>query len=250
MPSIFATEPHETRSALYAYIPTVDVLNALQREGFQPFAAAQTRVRNEDRRDFTKHMLRLRHARDIATTEANEIILLNSHDGTSSYQMLAGMFRFVCTNGMVCGDTIEDVRIRHTGKNVIDDVVAGAYSVLENFELVTTERDEMKALPLSSREERAFADAARELRWNSEEKPAPVAATQLLAARRSADNNPDLWSTFNRVQENLIKGGLDGRTRNDRKARTRPVNSVTEDVRLNRALWKLAANMREIKQQG
>ena len=60
----------------------------------------QTRVRNEDRRDFTKHMIRLRHAGQInARGEANEIILLNSHDGTSSYQMLAGMFRFVCSNG-------------------------------------------------------------------------------------------------------------------------------------------------------
>ncbi|OKN68838.1 hypothetical protein AM469_006565 [Pseudomonas aeruginosa] len=55
----------------------------------------QTRVRNEDRREYTKHLIRLRHASQINGDEANEIILLNSHDGTSSYQMLAGMFRFV-----------------------------------------------------------------------------------------------------------------------------------------------------------
>jgi hypothetical protein len=56
-------------------------------------------------------MIRLRHASQINGSEANEIILLNSHDGMSSYQMLAGMFRFVCQNGLVCGDAIADVRV-------------------------------------------------------------------------------------------------------------------------------------------
>ena len=71
----------------------------------------QTRVRDEGRREHTKHMIRLRHASQINGAEANEIVLLNSHDGTSSYQMLAGMFRFVCSNGLVCGDTVADVRV-------------------------------------------------------------------------------------------------------------------------------------------
>ena len=75
----------------------------------------QTRVRHDDRRDYTKHMIRLRHASQINGREANEIILLNSHDGTSSYQMLAGMFRFVCSNGLVCGDTVANVRVPHKG---------------------------------------------------------------------------------------------------------------------------------------
>ena len=92
-PSIFADTPHESRSERYSYIPTVAVLTELRKEGFQPFMVCQTRVRQEDRRDYTKHMLRLRHESQINGTEANEIILLNSHDGTSSYQMLAGLFR-------------------------------------------------------------------------------------------------------------------------------------------------------------
>ncbi|MBO1011881.1 DUF932 domain-containing protein, partial [Acidovorax sp. SD340] len=92
-PSIFAQAPHGSRSERYSYIPTATVLQELRGEGFQPFMVCQTRVRQEGRRDFTKHMIRLRHASQINGREANEIILLNSHDGTSSYQMLAGMFR-------------------------------------------------------------------------------------------------------------------------------------------------------------
>ena len=146
-PSIFADTPHESRSERYSYIPTAAVLTELRREGFQPFMVCQTRVRHEDRRDYTKHMLRLRHASQINGAEANEIILLNSHDGTSSYQMLAGMFRFVCHNGLVCGDTFADVRVPHKG-NVTDHVIEGAYEVLHGFERVQDSRDAMQGITL------------------------------------------------------------------------------------------------------
>ena len=135
-PSIFAEAPHDSRSERYAYIPTAAVLAELRKEGFEPFMAAQTRVRHDDRRDYTKHMIRLRHASQINGAEANEIVLLNSHDGTSSYQMLAGMFRFVCSNGLVCGDTVADVRVPHKG-DVAGSVIEGAFEVFEvGFERV------------------------------------------------------------------------------------------------------------------
>lgn len=79
-PSIFAEAPHGSRSERYSYIPTVTVLDELRGEGFQPFMVCQTRVRQDDRREYTKHMIRLRHASQINGREANEIILLNSHD--------------------------------------------------------------------------------------------------------------------------------------------------------------------------
>ena len=79
-PSIFAEDKHLSRSERYSYIPTGAVLSELRKEGFQPFMVCQTRVRDEGRREHTKHMLRLRHASQINSraTEANEIILLNS----------------------------------------------------------------------------------------------------------------------------------------------------------------------------
>jgi hypothetical protein len=87
-PSIFADDKHASRSERYSYIPTAAVLTELRKEGFQPFMVCQTRVRQDDRRDYTKHLIRLRHASQINGAEANEIILLNSHDGTSTYLML------------------------------------------------------------------------------------------------------------------------------------------------------------------
>ncbi|WP_235661928.1 DUF932 domain-containing protein, partial [Pseudomonas savastanoi] len=76
-----------------------------------PFMACQTRVRDQGKREHTKHMLRLRHASQILDQEANEIILLNSHDGSSSYQMIGGKFRFVCANGLVLGDLAADQKV-------------------------------------------------------------------------------------------------------------------------------------------
>ena len=245
-PSIFAETPHESRSQRYSYIPTAAVLAELRKEGFHPFMVCQTRVRQEDRRDYTKHMLRLRHVSQINGTEANEIILLNSHDGTSSYQMLAGMFRFVCQNGLVCGETSADVRVPHKG-NVTDHVIEGAYEVLQGFERVQHSRDAMCAIKLDDGEAELFARSALTLKYDVSSKALPITESQVLRPRRFDDNQSDLWSLFNRVQENLVKGGLTSRTANGRQQRTRPVQGIDQNVRLNRALWLLAEGLRQLK---
>lgn len=245
-PSIFAQAPHESRSQRYSYIPTAAVLAELRKEGFQPFMVCQTRVRHEDRRDFTKHMLRLRHASQIDGAEANEVILLNSHDGTSSYQMIAGMFRFVCQNGLVCGDTFADVRVHHKG-NVTDQVIEGAYEVLDGFERVEQSREAMRAITLDNGEAEVFARSALTLKYDEPGKVLPITERQILKPRRLDDDASDLWSIFNRIQENLVKGGLGSRAASGRNQRTRPVHGIDQNVKLNRALWLLADGLRQLK---
>jgi hypothetical protein len=96
-------------------------------------------------------MIRMRHAGQVQTRpEANEIILINSHDGASSYQMLAGMFRFVCCNGLVVGKVVDDIRIPHKG-NIQGEVIEGAFRVLDEFEAVNEHTEAMKALQLQRR---------------------------------------------------------------------------------------------------
>jgi len=86
-PSIFAGEKHESRSERYTYIPTIQVIEGLRSEGFFPFSVCQSKSRIEGKAEFTKHMIRLRLDGQITAQVANEIILINSHDGTSSYQI-------------------------------------------------------------------------------------------------------------------------------------------------------------------
>ncbi|MDU8491954.1 DUF932 domain-containing protein [Pseudomonas syringae pv. actinidiae] len=244
-PSIFADEAHESRSSRYVYIPTVTVLDKLREEGFQPFMVCQTRVRDQDKKDHTKHMIRLRHASRIMDKEANEIILLNSHDGTSSYQMIPGVFRFVCANGLVVGESMGDQKVRHSGSHdVVDDVIEGAYEVLRQFERVDGQRDAMRSQILRPYEQMALAEAALTYRYDETKGPVPITAAQLLTPHRIEDRSDDLWTTFNRVQENVIKGGLRGKNKANRRTTTRAVNGIDQDVKLNRALWVLAEALR------
>lgn len=248
-PSIFAPEAHESRSQKYVYIPTIEVLNGLKKEGFEPFMVAQSRSRIEGKSEFTKHMLRLRHKNTIESKEAYEIILINSHDGTSSYQMLAGLFRFVCHNGMICGDNIQDIRIPHRG-NITDNVIDAAYEIVEDFDNVDESIEEMKSTQLLLPEQVSFAKAALSLKYDELEN-APIAPEQLLTARRWEDkfndNNNTVWGSFNKIQENLIKGGLRGKTANGNRTTTRATKSIDNDVKLNKALWILADEMAKLK---
>ncbi|ACB33054.1 protein of unknown function DUF932 [Leptothrix cholodnii SP-6] len=252
-PSIFAEGKHASRSERYTYIPTIDVLRGLRREGFEPFMVAQSQSRIEGKTAYTKHLIRMRHAGQVQArgrdTEAHEIILINSHDGASAYQMLAGVFRFVCCNGLVVGQTAHDIRIPHKG-NVQHDVIEGAYRVLDEFGAVSESTTAMKALTLDGDEEQAFATAALALRFGERvdgQSPAPVTAEQLTRPRRIEDIGSSLWSTFQRVQENALRGGLPGRSAQGRRIETRPVGSIDRSVSINRALWILAEEMRKLK---
>ncbi|WP_433587146.1 DUF932 domain-containing protein [Providencia alcalifaciens] len=240
VPSVFSEEKHNSRSEKYCYIPTITLLDSLQKEGFYPFFACQTRVRDASRRDHTKHLLRLRRHDQITGSQVPEIILLNSHDGTSSYQMLPGFFRAICCNGLVCGDSFGEVRVPHRG-HVVDNVIEGAYEVLATFETIAGKREQMQSLMLPPPAQQIFAQAALTYRYGEEHQP--ITESQVLQPRRFEDKKDDLWTVYQRLQENLIKGGLSGRNAKGKRARTRSVNGIDGDIKLNKALWVLTEQM-------
>jgi hypothetical protein len=245
-PSVLAEEAHESRGERYTFIPTIQVIDGLRAQGFRPYEVRQTRVRDQSKREHTKHLVRLRHESAIATKEqVGEIILLNSHDGTSAYQLLSGFFRFVCSNGLIAGDVCNDVRVRHSG-NVVDNVIEGSFEVLDNLQQIESRIDQYKAITLSTSEQILLAEEAITLRWD--ENKSPIVPAQLLRVKRSADADANLWTTFNRIQESLTQGGLKGRTvGTGRSTRTRAVGGVTENVKLNKALWSLTEKFAQLK---
>ncbi|EBH8768926.1 DUF945 domain-containing protein [Salmonella enterica subsp. enterica serovar Freetown] len=242
VPSVFGEDKHASRSEKYTYIPTITLLENLQREGFHPFFACQSRVRDPGRREHTKHLLRLRRAGQINGQHVPEIIILNSYDCASSFQLLPGIFRSVCTNSLVCGQSFGEIRVPHRG-NVVEKVIEGAYEVLGVFDRVEEKRDAMQSLLLPPPAQQAFAKAALTYRFGEEH--LPVTASQILAPRRHEDRQDDLWSVFNRCQENLLKGGLPGRTAKGKRSHTRAVKGIDSDVRLNRALWVMAEQLQQ-----
>lgn len=254
-PSVFAAAAHESRSQRYAYIATAEILRGLSLQGFRVYSAQQSRTRTEGRQSHTKHLLRLRHDSMQALAvgdSAPEIVLINSHDGSSSYQMSGGMYRLACNNGLMVPDGVcQSIKVQHTGQ-ILDRVTEGAFEVLDGLTRVIDSRDTMRALTLNTGEQQAFAHAAALLRFDPAEGEAlPVTPDQVNRARRMDDRAPDLWATFNRAQENLIRGGLRGQTvdaNGRRQVRAvRAVTGIDQDVKLNRALWTLAEEMRKLK---
>lgn len=251
-PSIFATEAHESRSHRFAPVPTAMVLDGLRREGFEPFAAMQAKTRDESRREFCKHLIRLRH-RGITNDagQAFEIVLVNANDGSAAYQMLPGFFRMVCANGLIAGESFEGVKVRHSG-NAAGDVIEGAYRVLDDAPRLVDQVQTFKGITLNDDERTILAEAAFALRFpDKAPEDVPVQASSLIRPRRVDDRATDLWTAFNVVQENTIKGGQRGRvTGSDgrrRNASVREVTGIDQNRALNRALWTLTERMAELK---
>lgn len=242
VPSVFGEDKHESRSQHYTYFPTITLLENLQREGFEPFFACQTRVRDPGRREHTKHMLRLRRAGQINGQQVPEIIILNSHGGESSFQLVPGIFRSVCTNSLVCGQSFGEIKVPHRG-DIVGKVIEGAYEVLGVFDRVEEKREAMQSLLLTPPAQHALAKAALTYRFGEEHQP--VTEAQILTPRRYEDRKDDLWSVFNRCQENLSKGGLSGRSALGKRSRTRAVNGIDGDIKLNRALWVMAEELQQ-----
>lgn len=256
-PSIFATEAHSSRSERFAPIPTIDVLRGLQKEGFYPVGAKQSVARIDDRKDFTKHLIRLRRLDNAEQYKVNdtvcEMLLKNANDGTSAYDLMAGLFRICCLNSMVAQtSTIDTVKVRHSG-DVMGKVIEGTYRVLGEAQKALAAPSEWSSQNLHREEREAFAEASHVLRFGDSEGnvTTPVKPEKLLIARRFEDKRNDLWSTFNVVQENVIKGGCHGvgfdANGRRRRVTTRPVKGIDQDVRLNKALWVLAERMAQIK---
>jgi hypothetical protein len=256
-PAVFASEKHDSRSERYEFLDTRAVMEGLIKNGFGVFEVRQGGSRIEGKREFTKHMLRLRYrGADGAGTMLRqrdeivpEVVITNAHDGTASWQMGAGCFRVVCTNGLVAGDMFDYVRIRHNRAGP-EQVIEGAYRVIGQFPSMIGAAETMAATDLSRGEQLVFAEAARQLRWE-DPNAAPVDAPTIIRPRRSADTGADLWSTFNVAQEHLMRGGDQyvHRSENGRRSHrsTGEIRSIDDTSRLNRALWTLSQGMADLK---
>lgn len=272
VPSVFAVGAHDSRSDRYGVVSTAEVLRALWSEGWCPVMALEAEPRDVAKLGFQKHMLRLRRIDDVARTDGggwndgtmrardsvSELVLVNSFDGSTSFQCLAGRWRFICANGMMTGTRFDEIRVPHR-RNIVQGVVEAAAQIGGTFDAVEASVEAMRSVQLTAPERMDFANAAHALRFpvkvaedGSKTGETPIAASQLLHPRRSADTGTDLWSVFNVVQENVIKGGLSARApranhRRGRMTTTREVGGIDGNVRLNRALWTLAEEALELK---
>jgi hypothetical protein len=243
-PSVFTTAPIPTASSKYCLIPTIKVIEALRERNLHPVSARQSYTRTADRVPFVKHVVRFRKANQpvVLGEIIPELVLTNSHDTGSSYRLSAGLFRIWCSNGATTPVGEYGIySVAHRG-NVIDDVIEASYRIVDEHVPVLSARvQEFQRIQLPVNRQLEFAERAASLRWD---RP-PVEPAQLLEPRRSSDAGSDLWRVFNRVQENIVRGGIryehyDAEAARLRRARTRPIRSASQDLDFNVRLWRLA----------
>jgi len=240
-PAVFAESAAARVTRAYRFISTSQVVGALIEAGFVPTDARQGRSRLGDSAGFARHLIRFRHARESVTLvdAIPEIVLVNAHDGTSAYQLRAGLFRPLCTNGLLAriGD-FGFISVPHRS-SVVADVVEGALRLTSQFQALGAAVEAMAARVLTPPEQLGFGEAALAIRYPQAER-LPYASERLLEARRSADAGNSLWQVYNVVQENLIRGGIAYQTTRGRAMRSRRIGAIREDVRINTALWRAA----------
>jgi len=252
-PAVYGT-PKETVSRRYVYVPTFEILELLENEGFYPVRVEQTGKR-DNKTDWSKHLIRFRHEDYLGPLQRDalipEVCIINSHDAKSTLHVLAGIFKVLCSNGLIVADgEYQKTKFRHFGN--AEEVVDTVFDVVRQMPRILDNTKEMKSIELTPDERGVFANAALALKWPIEQHPNILRSalrTEVLLPKRKEDNKRDLWTTFNVVQENLIKGGVkiwktEGKKR---KVKSRQVTAINEDVRLNKALWILAEEMKQIK---
>lgn len=246
VPALYTQEASARMSEKYLKINTARIIETMQANGFTVSAASQARTIKPEKRLFARHIVKFRFNPLINREDSvPEIALMNSHDGTSAYKMLFGIHVRACANGLFVADNlVPAITIRHIGRHdVLNSIMASAESMAKQAALVSSVIDSWKAQQLSQDQKVEYAKGAIDLyRDGADIKIRPDSA---LLCRRYEDRQDNLWSIFNRVQENFIRGGIYTQNAAGQYRRARAVNNIDRNVNLNRALWEYTAKFNQ-----
>lgn len=243
-PAAFATSPAPHCSPRYVMFPTVQAIELLAQEGFVPVEAKQDRSRSDEiDPNHSRHMIRFRlpGVSDRKTSGVGElstdVILINSSDGRSPFSMDMGVYRKVCSNGMVARVTGGKVQQPHE-RTTAESVLQRARDISRQSKPLFDKIKKWSTIQLDEKQRDAFALRAAELRWD--DKAGLYTPADLIAARRDEDKEDNLWNIFNRAQENGMRGGITGRSGAGRAITTRAITSIDGEMTFNGKLWALA----------
>jgi hypothetical protein len=235
-------EAHPNRSERYVHLPTSELIQSMLDNGYGVSRAQQKHTRTQEAMKFTRHLLAFRpldtfSKKPIMGAATPEILLVSSHDGTTAFNLFVGMFVFVCANGLMAGDTFASEKIYHRG-DAADQMVIKSDKLVEYFvPKLTAWCQNAQDTTLTTKQKNKFAKNAMQIRHGED---TPYASKELLVPRRPEDAGDSVWQVYNRVQENLMKGGIEGKSAAGRRSVLRPINRVTKDVIYNQQLWDLA----------
>jgi hypothetical protein len=232
-PSVFTTEkaPHLTDK--YIQTPTSRVVEDLMSLGWQVTKAQEVKARKGQ--GFQKHIIVFRNPEIMIKGKDGDdsfpqILLTNSHDGKAAFNFRVGIFRLVCSNGLVISDAdFSNVSIRHINYT-FESLQAKVAEMITKLPNLVQKINLFKSTELNEVQMADFAQKAMQLRTKEQ-----VNIMDVLTPDRPQDSGNDLWVVFNRVQEKLLGGSYRA---GKRKARS--VKNFQKDIELNEKLFELA----------
>ena len=229
----------------YRHYNTSELINVMEQEGFYPVSASQVKVRKnaELRKQFAKHAIVFRDQNvNQETGCAAQIVIVNSHDGSTSYRLYYGLYRFVCANGLMVGSEFASQRICHKGdRNTIEEIIRISREFADNAAKVNKQIERWAGIELTHEQQMEFAQKAMEYRWGDSKTIESYNAEDFIEAHNVEDSdNNSLWSVFNKVQENMMKGNVQGINQRGRRVRTRAIRNINRNIDMNKFLWNLA----------
>ena len=246
-PALFTQQPHFEVSDKYHFIPTIDVVQEIKAHNWHPVSVRQANVRDEDKQGTQQHLVRFRHFDDLLNPSENavELLLFNSHDRSKSFSISAGIYRFVCSNGLVIADSVfETYKIKHLGER--DNDVATAVANITNIKpMLMNKIDQLESINLNQNEKESFAKSSIPLRFD---KHLEINHNDLLIPHREEDKQDDLYTVLNVIQENLLRGNISGTNKDTgRRFTSKEITSISKDVDVNQGLWDIAERIATIK---
>jgi len=231
----------------YSFVPTMNVINDLRELGYEVVDATQVKARKKSTNGYQKHLITLEHPKYKVegSKEYPQILLTNSHDGGNAFTLSAGIFRLVCSNGLVIKtEDYGSARLVHKGYS-FEAVQKLVKEFEETVDEVLTRITAMKKVQLTEKQQIEFAKQAALLRftaksYNEDNIDKVVNIDDLLNVDRKEDAGNGLYEVFNRVQESLINGKYTYLGTKDKPRKARPIKNFKQNIEVNSKLSKLA----------
>jgi hypothetical protein len=251
-PAAFSGHESPKLSDRYSFVPTNELLDAFAKINWLPAYAKQN-----GRSDFARHMIRLNNP-DLGFMDLKhdkvkpQIVVDNSHNGGSPAMAHMGLFRLVCTNGLVIAmpGMFSSVKLRHVGINFEElkqlmNLIAEQYTVvgkhigdMQQVVLDQVQREEFVIKAVASREPHVFIQPDGTI--DVKKVTTRVKLAQILEPLRGEDRAEDLWTLFNVVQERLVKGEFERQTMTGRRTKPRGITNAARHIEFNKTLWTIA----------
>ena len=247
-PSLFQDQPYHEVSSKYHFIPTIDIIEQLRSENWYPVTVNEAGVRDLEKDGFQQHYVRFQHFSDLINPNANvvELLLFNSHDRSKCFTISAGIYRYICSNGLVIADSVfESYKIKHLGERD-NDVIDAVSKITQVKPKLLDKISKFESINLNQNEKEAFLKSALPLRFDEHLKLDNP--NELLTPLRIEDEKDDLYTVLNILQENFLSSKISGYNKETkRKFTSKQITSISKDVEINKGLWDIAERIASIK---